>query len=95
MCERKPALFNVGRTVATVGALAAFEQAAESPACYLSRHVRGDWGDVPKKDAKLNDDSIETKDRIISSYTLKNGTRIWIITDCGHETTTLLLPEEY
>jgi hypothetical protein len=61
----------------------------------LNRHFRGDWGDVSPDDAAANSISIATKDRIISAYTASNGVKFWIITDDGHETTTILLPDEY
>lgn len=47
------------------------------------------------EDAEANNESVKTKDQIISSYTATNGTKFWIITDAGHETTTILLPHEY
>jgi hypothetical protein len=61
----------------------------------LHRHFRGDWGEVPPEDAKANDESVKSKDQIISAYTASNGVKFWIITDAGHETTTILLPDEY
>jgi len=33
--------------------------------------------------------------RLLSAYTLSNGTKIWIITEADRSTTTLLLPSEY
>jgi len=45
-------LFSLGQIVATPGALAALEKARQSPAEFLSRHVRGE---CPKKiTAKTN-----------------------------------------
>ena len=47
--ERKP-LFDLGQLVATPGALAALEKSGETPMEFLSRHVRGDWGELPEED---------------------------------------------
>ena len=43
-------LFPLGRTVATPGALKLLEESCESPSLFLSRHHRGDWGDVCEED---------------------------------------------
>ena len=44
--EHKP-LFDLGQLVATPGALAALEKSGQSPMDFLSRHVTGDWGEIP------------------------------------------------
>jgi len=46
--ERRP-LFPLGQRVATPDALAALKKAGQSPAEFLSLHVRGQWGDIPWK----------------------------------------------
>ena len=33
--------------------------------------------------------------RLLSAYTLSNGTKLWIITEADRSATTLLLPSEY
>jgi len=33
--------------------------------------------------------------RLFSAYELRDGTRIWIITEADRSITTILLPEEY
>jgi hypothetical protein len=38
--------------VATPAALKALEAAGQAPADFLDRHVRGDWGEVSKGDAR-------------------------------------------
>jgi hypothetical protein len=50
---------------------------------------------MPDEDWKLNNDSVKDGSRLMSSYLLKDNTKIWIITDAGHEVTTILLPDEY
>jgi len=92
-----PALKTVplGTVVATPGALQALAVAAENYFLYLARHANRDWGDIHPDDAKANDESLQTGRRIISAYTLKDGTRIWIITEADRSSTCVLLPEEY
>lgn len=47
-------------------------------------------------DAKLNKFGVLNQERVHSCYELGNlRERLWIITDPGHEVTTLLLPDEY
>jgi hypothetical protein len=83
----------LGQTVITRGALATLDPAAIPLA--LGRHIRGDWGDVPPEDWNENNLSVREGFRVLSSYTDKNGTRFWIITEADRSSTTVLLPEEY
>ena len=85
--------FEVGRLVATPGALAAL--IPEEPLTLLSRHVSGDWGDVPPEDAVENEFSVERGFRVVSSYHTAVGTRVWVITEADRSSTCILLPEEY
>lgn len=94
--------FDLGRIVSTTGALAALEAAGCSPLTFLARHAQGDWGDaLPPEDAALNDRAVAAGPdggRILSSYRLAGGERIWIITDQSREVgnlTTFLKPVEY
>ncbi len=64
---RKP-LFDLGQLVATPGALAALEKSGQSPMEFLSRHVTGDWGEIPEEDRKENQFSLEKGFRLMSSY---------------------------
>lgn len=91
--ERKP-LFDLGQLVATPGALAALEKTGQNAMDFLSRHVRGDWGDLPKEDKDENQLSLEKGFRLLSSYRTTAGT-IWVITEADRSHTTLLLPDEY
>lgn len=96
----KSALFKLGQVVATPGALAALEKAEQSPWEFLSRHIVGDWGDLDDEDKALNDEAVKDGSRILSAYFLKDGTKVWVITDAADDdgqraATTILLPEEY
>ena len=85
----------LGQIVATPGALAAFEESGEQPGDFLRRHASGDWGDLCDEDRKENEFSLAHGFRLLSSYTLNSGTKIWVITEADRSSTTLLLPEEY
>lgn len=88
-------LFDLGSVVATPGAIAALQDADEDGLGLLSRHVRGDWGDVPQEDASENELSIKQGFRILSAYTLRTGVKVWLITEADRSVTTFLLPSEY
>jgi hypothetical protein len=88
-------LFPFGRLVATPGALNALASSGESPVIYLARHLHGDWGDLNEEDSKANESALIHGDRLFSSYKLKDGSKLWIITEADRSSTTLLLPSEY
>lgn len=88
-------LFPTGQLVATPGALEAFSRNHQHPTSFLRRHVRGDWGELDAEDIQENDYSLSQGLRLLSAYSLTDGTRIWIITEANRSVTTILLPEEY
>lgn len=88
-------LFPAGRLVATPSALALLEQVNQSPLQFLSRHLRGDWGELGQEDKAENELSLKYGFRLLSSYQVTDTEKIWIITEAGRSLTTLLLPEEY
>jgi hypothetical protein len=87
--------FPLGQVVATPGALAALETVGEDALTYIRRHAQGDWGAVDADDAKENELSLVQGFRLLSTYALSDGTRIWIITEADRSATTILLPSEY
>ena len=94
-----PALFDLGRIVATPGALALLEKLAVHPVSLLRRHVRGDWGDMDPSDRTANANAVKDGGRVFSSY-LVNEEKVWVITeavnDCGvRYSSCLMLPSEY
>ena len=92
----KPPLFSLGQIVATPGALAALEKAGHTPQEFLSRHLKGDWGDLSDEDRTENELSLQRGFRLLSSYRTNAGdTKIWVITEADRSATTILLPEEY
>ena len=88
------ARFPLGRVVATPGALEALEASGVSPVELLGRHQAGDWGEIPREDAKENERSVLGGYRILSSYPAGEE-RVWIITEADRSSTCLLLPSEY
>lgn len=88
-------LFASGRLVATPGALALLEEAKRSPSEFLSRHLRGDWGELCQEDKTENELSLEHGFRLLSSYPVTETDTLWIITEADRSVTTLLLPSEY
>ncbi len=96
LCEEVAMRFPLGRIVATPGALRALEEAGQTPAEFLDRHVEGDWGDaLDAEDTQENEFSVEHGLRILSAYTTRSGEKIWIITEADRSLTTILLPHEY
>jgi hypothetical protein len=92
--------FSLGRIFATPGALQAIEDSGQSPADFLSRHVRRDWGCISPDDRHLNDIAVDCGARILSAYDTHLGVRLWVITeaecDDGQRVhTTILLPQDY
>jgi hypothetical protein len=87
--------FDLGRVVATPGALEALEEAKTNGVSLLARHIMGDWGDLSKHDKRENDFSVKAGYRIFSAYILSTGVKLWVITEANRSSTTLLLPSEY
>jgi hypothetical protein len=85
----------LGQLVFTPGALDALAKAGQNGKELLDRHCRGDWGDVNAQGSAANDRAITEGDRILSAYSLKDQTKVWIITEADRSVTTILLPDEY
>ena len=81
--------------MATPGALALLEQANKSPLEFLSRHLRGDWGNLCQEEKTENELSLKHGFRLLSSYHVTETEKIWIITEADRSVTTLLLPAEH
>jgi hypothetical protein len=87
--------FSLGRCLATPGAIKAMNEAGQTPASFIDRHVRGDWGDADPDDRHSNEDALLTGARVWSVYRTSKGVKLWVITEADRSTTTILLPEEY
>ena len=93
--ECQGAQFQPGVIVTTPAALAALRASGENVVHFLAHHVRADWGDLDAADAQANDHALKSGGRLISAYTLRNGQRLWLITEADRSSTCLLLPDEY
>ncbi len=83
----------LGLTVITQNAAGRLNRADVLSA--LSRHARGDWGDLCAEDKAENEVSVKEGFRLLSSYRDSHGTKFWIITEADRSATTVLLPEDY
>ena len=84
-----------GRLFTTPSALEVLRAANVSVGDLLTRHLRGDWGDLTAEDRKQNDLALETGLRVLSSYALPGNGKVWIITEWDRSVTTVLLPDDY
>lgn len=88
-------LFELGKLVATNGALDAIRVARTSVLELVVRHVTGDWGDLDEHDKAENRSALDHGERVVSVYQLTPSIRIYVITERDRSRTTLLLPSEY
>lgn len=88
-------LFDPGDIAITTGALLTLTVSNRHVAQYLSRHLEGDWGDLPEEDVEQNRRAIAGQGRVFSAYNLESGSRIYVITEWDRTLTTVLLPSEY
>ena len=93
------AKFQLGQCVATPGALALLEKTGFSAAFLINRHLHGDWGNVCKEDAELNELALKDGSRIMSVYRLVTPEKLkatshskrselpslWLITDAADD----------
>lgn len=87
--------FALGQVVATPGALDALQTTGQTPMELLQRHVVLDPGELDAEDQQTNEEAVADGGRVFSSYLLKDGTKIWVITEADRSSTCLLLPDEY
>ncbi len=88
--------FQLGRIVATPGALEVMARRGIDAGELLARHAAGDWGDLDEHDKRENEFSVTRRLRILSAYgTQDDPDRLWVITEADRSVTTLLLPAEY
>ena len=93
------AKFQLGQCVATPGALRLLEKTGFSAAFLINRHMHGDWGDVCKDDAEMNELALKDGSRIMSVYRLVSSEKlkatkrskrselksVWVISDAADE----------
>ena len=86
------ALFPLGQLVITANAKARLNPINVQQG--LSRHARGDWGELCPDDAQLNEDALKEGDRLVSVYG-EWDQKFWIITESDRSVTTVLMPGDY
>lgn len=93
--SQSPFPFAPGQCAMTPGAEVVLDIAGVAPQALLTRHVYGDWGDLDEHDQNVNARMLPEKGRLMSVYKTSEGQVIWVITDPGWLTTTILLPSDY
>ena len=89
---------NMGRLLMTRGVndlVAEDEAFAKFAMDSLTRHRRGDWGNLTDEDKQENELSLKAGYRLLSAYEAKGLPKIWIITEADRSATTILFPDEY
>ena len=61
----------------------------------LYRHSQGDWGSLDAEDLQSNERALRFGGRLFSSYHSSQDVKFYVITECDHAVTTVLLPEDY
>ena len=87
--------FPLGEIVLTEGAATALHSTGQTPEQLLARHCFGDWGELDADDWARNNHALENALRLLSSYRLRDKTKIWVITEWDRSSTTILLPDDY
>ena len=88
-------LFQLGKIVATPGAIELLSRHSLSPMTFIERHVSGDGGCLCPEDVLENRRAVKYGSRVFSSYEIAGGERLWIVSEADRSVTTLLLPSEY
>ncbi len=85
--------FPLGQVVITTNAMSVLKPEEINEG--LRRHASGDWGNICPDDAAMNNEALESGDRLLSSYSSLDGRTFWIITESDRSVTTILLPTDY
>ena len=89
---------NMGHLLMTRGVndlVAEDEDFAKFVMSSLTRHCRGDWGDLTDEHKQENELSLKEGYRLFSAYEAKGLPKIWIITEADRSAITILFPDEY
>jgi len=87
------AKLSLGQTVITSNAMSVLSHVDVLTA--LSRHVRGDWGDLCQEDWQANEKALIDGGRLFSVYMAESKLKFYVITEWDRSVTTVLLPEDY
>lgn len=86
--------FPLGRLLMTPGVEAKLAELSLNPLTFLARHASGDWGDVPRAWAQVNNAALSRTRPLHSVYDLGADEQLWIQTTADRSATLLLLPDE-
>lgn len=96
--------FPLGKVLATNDVAIVMENNSEfNDFCLkaLKRHSIGDWGDLNDDDIEANEEALEFKERLFSTYNIplkfniQDEKEIYIITEYDRSVTTILFPSNY
>jgi hypothetical protein len=88
-------LFSVGQLIVTSGAISAINANRSNLHDLMTRYRACDWGDLDAYEKQLSNQSVaEGFLAINASYTMADGTIIWIETDAVRKYTIVYLPED-
>ena len=87
--------FPLDRLAITPAAQAALDAADISGVLLLARHLHGDYGEISEHDRLQNELAVLLGLRVLSSYALPDGKKVWIITEADRSATTILLSDDY
>lgn len=82
------------RVAASPRAMAALEQSGTVLNHYLSRHLRGDWGEVDQETKHGNDRILADLGGLISIFPIAPGAVLCLVTKVGPTSTSALLVDE-
>ena len=60
----------------------------------FDRYKANDWGDMSEDDNAMNDEAVESGERVFAAYNTTQG-KVYIITEYDRSVTTVLFAEEY
>lgn len=89
--------FRLGQVVVTRGVnnlIAEDNRFAKHVENSFKRYATGDWGEMCEDDKAMNDEAVNSGDRIFAAYE-SGDYKIWIITEWDRSVTTILFPSEY
>ena len=88
-------MFELGAVTVSPQAAAALAGAGESLTALLQRYQAGDWGETDPVRRRRKDFAARSGRAVHSTYALRDGTSVLIITGADRSATGVLLPSEY
>ena len=92
----RPIKFLLGKVFLTPAAMEALIRNDEELIHLLKRHREGDYGaEMAYDDRVVNEESIKRGGRVLSYYTLTDGTVLSVVTEAGWQETNCQIREEH